>query len=153
MNILPASHASYRFKGFTLSLAHGALRVADGTERPLRPKSFALLQLFVENAGRLLDRDTIMAAIWPDVFVTDDSITQCVGEIRRALGEAAPRLLQTLPRRGYRFTGEVVANRDRGRQRHAAIPNGGGTEPSHHAPSPSAGNLPCCSGIWSDRPR
>ena len=50
-----------------------------------------------------------MAAIWPDVFVTDDSITQCVGEIRRALGEAAPRLLQTLPRRGYRFIGEVVA--------------------------------------------
>ena len=49
-----------------------------------------------------------MAAIWPDVFVTDDSITQCVGEIRRALGDVAPRLLQTLPRRGYRFTGEVV---------------------------------------------
>ena len=41
-------------------------------EVPLRPKSFALLRLLVENAGRLLDRDAIMAAVWPDVMVTDD---------------------------------------------------------------------------------
>ena len=41
---------------------------------PLRAKSFALLKLFVENAGRLLDRDTIMTAVWPDVVVTDESI-------------------------------------------------------------------------------
>ena len=99
---------AYRFDRHVLNLAQGVLRAEDGTERPLRPKSFALLRLFVEHAGQLLDRDAIMAAIWPDVFVTDDSITQCVGEIRRALGDAAPRLLQTLPRRGYRFTGEVL---------------------------------------------
>ena len=108
MNAASSPRATYRFDRFTLNLAHGVLRASDGTELPLRPKSFALLQLFVENAGHLLDRDSIMAAIWPDVFVTDDSITQCVGEIRRALGEVAPRLLQTLPRRGYRFTGEVA---------------------------------------------
>ncbi|MFO1048381.1 MAG: AAA family ATPase, partial [Geminicoccaceae bacterium] len=101
--------SAYRFDRFVLGLEQGVLRASDGAELPLRPKSFALLRLFVENAGRLLDRDAIMSAIWPDVFVTDDSITQCVGDIRRALGEAAPRLLQTLPRRGYRFTGEVVA--------------------------------------------
>ena len=99
---------AYQFDRFVLSLEQGVLRASDGVELPLRPKSFALLRLFVENAGRLLDRDAIMSAIWPDVFVTDDSITQCVGDIRRALGGAAPRLLQTLPRRGYRFTGEVV---------------------------------------------
>src|SRR5690348_11415986 len=92
---------TYHFDRFTLNLAHGVLRAADGTERPLRPKSFALLQLFVENAGQLLDRDSIMAAVWPDVFVTDDSITQCVGEIRRALGGEAAALLRTLPKRGY----------------------------------------------------
>ena len=70
--------ATYRFDCFTLDLARGALLALDGAELPLRPKSFALLQLFVENAGQLLDRDTIMQAVWPDVFVTDDSITQCV---------------------------------------------------------------------------
>ena len=84
--------AAYRFDRFTLDLARGALLASDGAELPLRPKSFALLRLLVENAGHLLGRDAIMAAIWPDVFVTDDCITQCVGEIRRALGDggAAP---------------------------------------------------------------
>ena len=76
---------AYQFDRFVLSLEQGVLRASDGVELPLRPKSFALLRLFVENAGRLLDRDAIMSAIWPDVFVTDDSITQCVGDIRRAL--------------------------------------------------------------------
>ena len=65
------------------------------------------MQLLVENAGRLLDRDAIMGAVWPDVFVTDDSITQCVRDIRRALGDEAQRLLRTVPRRGYLFDAEV----------------------------------------------
>jgi class 3 adenylate cyclase/predicted ATPase len=98
---------AYRFDQFTLDLHQGALLTAKGTELPLRPKSFALLQLFVENAGRLLDRDTIMRAIWPDVFVTDDSITQCIRDIRRALGDEAQRLVRTVPRRGYLFAAEV----------------------------------------------
>jgi predicted ATPase/class 3 adenylate cyclase/DNA-binding winged helix-turn-helix (wHTH) protein len=97
----------YRFDRFTLDLARGALLTSDGAELPLRPKSFALLQFLVENAGRLLDRDTIMQAVWPDVFVTDDSITQCVRDIRRALGDEVQRLLRTVPRRGYRFIAEV----------------------------------------------
>jgi DNA-binding winged helix-turn-helix (wHTH) protein len=97
----------YHFDRFRLDLAGGALLTSEGQELPLRPKSFALLQLLVENAGRLLDRDTIMQAVWPDVFVTDDSITQCVRDIRRALGDEAQRLLRTVPRRGYRFLAEV----------------------------------------------
>ena len=99
--------ASYHFDRFTLDLVRGALLASDGAELPLRPKSFALLQLLVENAGRLLDRDTIMQAIWPDVFVTNDSITQCVRDIRRVLGEEPHGLLRTVPRRGYLFTAEV----------------------------------------------
>ena len=45
--------AAYRFDRFTLDLARGTLLAPDGTELPLRPKSFALLQLLIENAGRL----------------------------------------------------------------------------------------------------
>jgi class 3 adenylate cyclase/DNA-binding winged helix-turn-helix (wHTH) protein len=101
-------YRAYRFDHFVLDLNRGALLALDGTELPLRPKSFALLQLLLENAGRLLNRDTIMEAVWPDVFVTDDSITQCVGDIRRALGDDAQRLLRTIPRRGYLFTVEVA---------------------------------------------
>src|SRR3954465_1855143 len=98
---------AYRFDRFVLDLHRGALLGLGGTELPLRPKSFALLQLLLENAERLLNRDTIMEAVWPDVFVTDDSITQCVGDIRRALGDEAQRLLRTVPRRGYLFAAEV----------------------------------------------
>ena len=53
-----------------------------------------------------------MQAIWADVFVTDDSITQCVSEIRRALGERGPHLLQTLPKRGYLLAAEVTGVED-----------------------------------------
>jgi adenylate cyclase len=82
--------------------------LADGVERALRPKSFALLRHFVENPGRLIGRDEIMHAVWPDVFVSDDSIAQCVRDIRRALGDDARQLLRTLPRRGYLFTAQVA---------------------------------------------
>src|SRR3954454_959660 len=99
---------AYCFDRFTLDLPRGTLLAPDGSELPLRPKSFALLRLLVENAGRLLDRDVIMAAVWPDVFVTDDSITQCVRDVRRALGDEAQRLLRTVPRRGYIFVTEVA---------------------------------------------
>ena len=95
--------AAYRFDCFTLDLMRGVLLAEDKSELSLRPKSFALLHHLVANAGRLVDRDEIMQAIWPGVFVTDDSIAQCIREIRRALGGDAQRLLRTIPRRGYRL--------------------------------------------------
>ncbi len=100
-----ASVAVYRFDRFVLDLGRGAL-LADGVECPLRPKAFALLKHFVENAGRLIGRDEIMQAVWPGVFVTDDSIARCVMEIRRALGDEQQRLVRTLPRRGFLFAAE-----------------------------------------------
>ena len=95
--------AAYRLGRFTLHLDRGVL-LADGAECALRPKSFALLRLFAENPGRLIDRDEIMETVWPGVFVTDDSIAQCVSDIRRALGDGDQSLLRTLPRRGFLFT-------------------------------------------------
>ena len=97
----------YRFDCFTLDLVRGALLAAGGTEVALRPKAFTLLRQLVENAGRLIDRDEIMAAVWPGVIVTDDSVTQAVKEIRRALGDGEQRLLRTVPRRGFLFAAEV----------------------------------------------
>jgi len=95
--------AAYTFGRFTLHLDRGVL-LADSAECALRPKSFALLRFFVQNPGRLIDRDEIMEAVWPGVFVTDDSIAQCIGDIRRALGDRDHGLLRTLPRRGFLFT-------------------------------------------------
>ena len=100
--------AVYRFEGFVLDLARGALLSAGGEEVPLRRKSFELLRLFVANAGRLLDRDTLNQAIWSNVIVTDDGVTQCVRDIRRALDDDAQRIIRTVPRRGYIFAATVT---------------------------------------------
>ena len=109
MNTAP-NVATYRFEGFVLDVRRGSLLTAArrGASR-FRRQSFELLRLLVENAGRLLDRDTINRVIWPDVAVTDDSITQCVRDIRRAIGDDTQRILKTVPRRGYLF--DVVHRR------------------------------------------
>jgi adenylate cyclase len=98
----------YRFGRFCLDLTRGALLTVEGEAIPLRPKSFALLLLFVENPGRLLTRDAIHQAIWADVIVTDDGITQCVRDIRRALRDSTQHMLRTVPRRGFIFDAEVI---------------------------------------------
>ena len=97
----------YRFDQFTLDLDRGALLGSKGEELSLRPKSFLMLHYFVENADRLIDRDELMQAVWPDVIVSDDSIAQCIGEIRRVLGGDGQHYLRTVQRRGYRFAGPV----------------------------------------------
>ena len=92
----------YRFGGMTLDLARGSLRNGSGDVR-LRPKSFDLLIYFVTNAGRLLSKDELLEAVWPGVFVTEDSLVQRVKEIRRALGDGEQVLIKTIPGRGYIF--------------------------------------------------
>lgn len=103
-NLQPCVH---RFGRFTLDLGQGSLLNAEGTEISLRPKSFALLRLLVENAGRLMDRDVLMTALWPNVVVTDESLAQCVSDVRRALGADGQAFIRTIPKRGYRFASEV----------------------------------------------
>ena len=104
--------ATFSFEGFVLDLRRGSLRTMVGEEIALRRQSFELLRLLVENAGRLLDRDTINRVIWSDVAVTDDSITQCVRDIRSAIGDDAQRILKTVPRRGYLLAAEVTTTRE-----------------------------------------
>ena len=88
------------FGSVSLDADRGVLRRADGLETTLRPKTLDLLLLLLRSSGRLVTRAEILDKVWADVTVTDDSITQCVGEIRRALGEEAG-LLKTVPKRGY----------------------------------------------------
>lgn len=98
-----------RFGHCTLDEGRGVLVSPDGAETLLRPKTFELLRLLLANPGRVVSRNEILDAVWPGLFVTDDSITQCVVELRRAMGDAAAGLLRTVPRRGYLLQAEVVA--------------------------------------------
>jgi TolB-like protein/DNA-binding winged helix-turn-helix (wHTH) protein/cytochrome c-type biogenesis protein CcmH/NrfG len=95
-----------RFDRYVLDLERGCL-LLDGSEIALRPKTFAVLLYLVENAGRLVSKEAIFAAVWPNLAITDDVLVQSVGELRRALGEDGARLIRTIPRRGYRFESAV----------------------------------------------
>lgn len=77
---------------------------ANGSETVLRAKTLALLGLLLESAGRVVSANEILDRIWGDVTVTPDSVTQCIGELRRAFGPGGAELLKTLPRRGYVLT-------------------------------------------------
>lgn len=95
-----------QFDRFVLDLHRGCL-LLDGQELALRPKTFAILRHLIENPGRLVSKDELFAAVWPNLTVTDDALVQSIGELRRALGDAGPRLIRTVPRRGYRFEATV----------------------------------------------
>src|ERR1700733_14552517 len=112
MDTVAAEAVVYRFDGFVLDLRRGVLLTTSGKEVPLRNKAFRLLRLFLENVGYLLDRSTIIETIWPDVTVSDDGITQCVRDIRRALGDDRQAIIKTVPRRGYIFAANVDVARD-----------------------------------------
>ncbi|MGG5820769.1 winged helix-turn-helix domain-containing protein [Falsiroseomonas sp. HW251] len=96
-----------RFGCCVLDDGRGTLKAPDGTETVLRPKTLDLLRLLLRNPGRVVARQEILDAVWPNLFVTDDSITQCVVEIRKAIGGAGTDLLKTVPRRGYLMQAEI----------------------------------------------
>jgi TolB-like protein/DNA-binding winged helix-turn-helix (wHTH) protein/Tfp pilus assembly protein PilF len=91
-----------RFGEFTLDVARGAL-YRGGEEIHLRPQSFAVLKYLAENAGRLVSKDELFAAVWGNTIVTEGSLTQCLIDVRRALGDESHELIRTVPRRGFVF--------------------------------------------------
>src|SRR5712672_2290350 len=95
-----------QFEGYTLDIARNSLRAAD-REVPLRRKSFELLRYLVENPDRLVTKAELLKAIWPDVVVTEESLTHCVSEVRQAIGDSKQTIIETVPRRGYRFAAMV----------------------------------------------
>lgn len=95
-----------RFGRHVLDIDRGCLLDGDG-EIALRPKTFAVLRFLIENNARLVSKEDLFTAVWSDLTVTDDVLVQSIGELRRALGEDGPRLIKTIPRRGYRFDAEV----------------------------------------------
>ena len=113
--------AVFRFHGLTLDTAAGTLAGPLGP-MPLRPKALALLELFVRGAGRALGKEEILDAVWSGVTVTDETLTQTVHELRRALGDDAQTLIRTVPRRGYLFPAEALEAAPRGHRTLAVLP-------------------------------
>ncbi len=100
----------YAFGDFVLERSQQRVLRGDGTELTLTPRLFSALLLFVEHPGELLDKDTLMAALWPGLVVEENNLSQVVSSLRRALSGAtgAEPLIQTVPRRGFRFIAPVT---------------------------------------------
>lgn len=99
----PKAKEGLKLPGFTFDQANGDLRRSDGTRVALRPQCLAVLACLAESADRVVSKQVLMDAVWPGLVVTDDSLVQCIKELRRTLGDAERRIIRTEPKRGYRL--------------------------------------------------
>ena len=79
----------------------GDMHGTDGARIELHNKSTHVLAYLAANPGKIVGKETIMHAVWPDVTVTDESLTQCIDDIRRAIGDSEQTLLKTHAGKGY----------------------------------------------------
>ncbi|MEO6012725.1 MAG: winged helix-turn-helix domain-containing protein [Devosia sp.] len=96
--------AVFQFGAFTLDVRRGTV-VRERAEIFLRPKAYSLLLCLARNMGRVVPKAELMDAVWPDVYVTEDSLTQSIREIRKALGDDEQHIVRTVSRRGYVLSG------------------------------------------------
>jgi adenylate cyclase len=94
------THKSVSFDSFTLDLERLTLHGPSGPA-DLRRKSFDVLRYLVEHAGRVVTKDELVKAIWPNVTVGDESLAKCISEVRHAIGDESQQIIKTVPRRGY----------------------------------------------------
>jgi TolB-like protein/DNA-binding winged helix-turn-helix (wHTH) protein/Tfp pilus assembly protein PilF len=100
------THQIHSFDGFTLDLTRGCL-LGEGEEIRLRPQAFETLKFLVENSGRLISKDELIKAVWPDWNASDNQLARCLSEVRQALGDDEQHYIKTVPRRGYIFDAQV----------------------------------------------
>lgn len=98
----------FEFETFRLDLIEKNL-TRDGDAVPVTPKVFETLKIFVENPGRLIEKNELMEKLWQERFVEESNLTFNVKMLRKALGDDAsdPTFIETVPKRGYRFIAEV----------------------------------------------
>jgi TolB-like protein len=92
------SIGSYRF-----DMSRKELRTADEVLVPLRAQSSEILAVLGQNPNQVVAKDELIERVWEGTFVTDDSLVQCIVDIRRALGKSAHEIIETFPKQGYRL--------------------------------------------------
>ena len=100
----------FEFDSFRLDPAERLL-LRDGKPVPLEPKVFETLLVLIRHGGRLVGKDELMQAVWPDSFVEESNLTRNISVLRKALNrnDGGPQYIETVPKCGYRFVGEVRA--------------------------------------------
>lgn len=90
-----------RLNGRTVDLRRGSVTDEAGQRIALRPQAAEVLKVLVAKAGQVVPKDDLIAAVWGGIAVTDDSLVQCIAEIRKALADESHEIIRTLPKRGY----------------------------------------------------
>src|SRR5256714_10529780 len=121
----------YEFGPFRLD-ASDRLLLRGGELGPLKPKVVATLLLLVENSGRVVGKDELLGALWPDSFVEESNLTQNIYVLRKALGAGEPPFIETIPKRGYRFAAAVKELTDDGASSMTEGPAGDAASPSEN---------------------
>lgn len=110
----PQAHI-YEFGEFRLDAAKRTLSNVKGETVPLMPKAFETLRYLVQNSGKIIGKDEMLSAIWPDTSVEENNLTQNISALRRVFGEkpGEHRFIVTIPGLGYKFVAEVKKVRER----------------------------------------
>src|SRR5712691_8958640 len=109
-HVMPAS-PQWRFDRFRLDPDHACLW-CEAQAIALPPKAFAVLHYLVTHPDRLVSKDELLDAVWPETAVSDAVVRVAIGALRKVLGDTAqtPRFIATVPRRGYRFLAPVAVH-------------------------------------------
>jgi DNA-binding winged helix-turn-helix (wHTH) protein/TolB-like protein len=112
----------YRFGQFALDPAKRTLSRADSPVL-VTPKAFDVLIFLVQNPNRLVTKEELLQAVWGDTFVEEGNLTQYISHLRKALGGNSEdnRLIVTIARKGYQFTGDVVVAEAAGAPKQVAV--------------------------------
>lgn len=102
----------YYISGLILDQRVGYLRDSEGNAIHLRNKTYQVLVFLAERHNQIVSRREIAESIWKNRFVTDDSLNQCVREIRRVLGDGKKRVLKTVHCSGYMLICDIENNKD-----------------------------------------
>ena len=131
---------TYQFGEFRLDL-DGKRLLRHGQTVSLQPKVYDMLVFFVENHGALISRDDLMKAVWKDTFVEESNLRFCIHALRKALGKTADGkdFIETIPKRGYRFTAEVGETSAENNTEKFAAELAGKTMPPETAAKPQFG--------------
>jgi DNA-binding winged helix-turn-helix (wHTH) protein len=103
------SAKEYLFGPFRLDVAKR--RVWRGDQLvPLTRKAFDTLLALLQQPGQVVDKEDLLRTVWPDTFISEETLTQNIATIRRAFGDSSerPEYIATIPRRGYQFIGVVA---------------------------------------------
>lgn len=109
------NHTPFRYRFDDVVVDRQNFRVLkNGKSRTLEPRIFDLLIFLIENRGRVIEKQELFEQVWKQAFVTDNALTRAIKEIRRTTGDdaSAPRYIETVPKRGYRFIAEVTSSSD-----------------------------------------